>query len=586
MIKQRGPDYLGEKLENLSDQWRGFFATSILWTQGPQLFKQPCIDTDGNILMWNGDIFSGELARSDVADTEVLRNELNTSQNVLETLKKIKGPYSIVYYQKNEKILYFARDRIGRHSLLLKASLKYKWITLSSLANGKFNEFIEVPAIGIFAFKIEDSTLMIYPWSSLETRSENLIQCMEARLGVKIVVLGSLCSSKKEIPLVEPDCQGIDFINGLVSSANADFEILTITKKNVATLQPENLFKFMKSLSDVPEIRTKIERTLELLKKSIQLRVEKKPKFCQNCIRFRFHDENLICNHSKIGILFSGGLDSTLLAALADEFVPKDESIDLVNVAFEKSRNIDTKTPAPKPCNINGEGKFDVPDRKTGRQALAELQKIFPRRTWNFIECNVTQEELQQHRSSRIRSLIHPGATILDESLGCALWFASRASGILASTGKHYDSPSRILLLGMGADELFGGYTRHRTILRRDGWPAVSQELSLELARISERNLGRDDRVVADHGRQSRLPYLDEEFVEYVSSLSPWERCCPIEAMPAGLGDKLLLRLVAHEIGLRETANFPKRAFQFGSRIANPKENAADVSKRLCLEES
>ena len=76
----------------------------------------------------------------------------------------------------------------------------------------------------------------------------------------------------------------------------------------------------------------------------------------------------------------------------------------------------------------------------------------------------------------------------------------------------------------MGADELFGGYTRHRTTLRRGGWSALSRELDAELARISERNLGRDDRVVSDHGRQSRLPYLDERVVEYVSNLKAWER--------------------------------------------------------------
>ena len=52
--------------------------------------------------------------------------------------------------------------------------------------------------------------------------------------------------------------------------------------------------------------------------------------------------------------------------------------------------------------------------------------------------------------------------------------------------------------------------------------------------------------------------------------------------MPPGLGDKLLLRLVAYKIGLYRTANFPKRAFQFGSRIANNKENAKDVSNFGC----
>lgn len=51
--------------------------------------------------------------------------------------------------------------------------------------------------------------------------------------------------------------------------------------------------------------------------------------------------------------------------------------------------------------------------------------------------------------------------------------------------------------------------------------------------------------------------------------------------MPSGLGDKLLLRLLARKLGLQNTATFPKRALQFGSRIANSKENAKNISKRL-----
>lgn len=51
--------------------------------------------------------------------------------------------------------------------------------------------------------------------------------------------------------------------------------------------------------------------------------------------------------------------------------------------------------------------------------------------------------------------------------------------------------------------------------------------------------------------------------------------------MPPGLGDKILLRLVAWRLGLRAAANLPKRAMQFGSRIANSREKGSEVSDRL-----
>lgn len=51
--------------------------------------------------------------------------------------------------------------------------------------------------------------------------------------------------------------------------------------------------------------------------------------------------------------------------------------------------------------------------------------------------------------------------------------------------------------------------------------------------------------------------------------------------MPVGVGDKLLLRLVAWKLGLSKVSTYPKRAMQFGSRIANSHEKGNNVSHRL-----
>ena len=54
-------------------------------------------------------------------------------------------------------------------------------------------------------------------------------------------------------------------------------------------------------------------------------------------------------------------------------------------------------------------------------------------------------------------------------------------------------------------------------------------------------------------------------------------------SLPRGSGEKILLRALALDLGLASTAGEPKRAIQFGSRIAkaeNRKEKGSDKAVR------
>lgn len=160
---------------------------------------------------------------------------------------------------------------------------------------------------------------------------------------------------------------------------------------------------------------------------------------------------------------------------------------------------------------------FKAPDRIT---ALASLTELNQKRNWNLIMVNVSSEELAFERNSTIRHLVHPLCTVLDDSIGCALWFASRGRGLLYPSMQPCQSNARCVLVGIGADEQFAGYARHRTKFSAYGWEGLIEEVEMDVKRISHRNLGRDDRCIGDHGREARFPFLDENVVSFLQSLS------------------------------------------------------------------
>ena len=177
----------------------------------------------------------------------------------------------------------------------------------------------------------------------------------------------------------------------------------------------------------------------------------------------------------------------------------------------------------------------------------------------------------------RLRQLLYPAGTVMDMNIGAALWLAARGTGTLLRPGQLvpqgspdaerplYTSQARVVLLGHGADEIFAGYGRHRTAFKHGGLPVLQAELELDVSRLWLRNLGRDDRIVADCSREARHPFLDEGLLGAVASV-PLRSVADL-TQPLGQGDKALLRAVARRLGLQGAAGRVKRAIQFGSRI-------------------
>ena len=360
-ISSRGPDNLLEKCISLCDNFSGYFAASILWTQGSKITVQPSIDEDGNILLWNGDIFSGNLiGTNNKSDTSIILEAFKSS-DVQYTLQQIKGPYSFIYYQKSSKLLYFGRDFLGRHSLLINFNEFDHCLTLASVASRKLKKIIELPAIGIFIMDLsKDLNLTCFPWRNPNDIFYDSLKKVESLFNIDIKVRNVLFPNKEK---------------------SFDLSSLNLKYFHVDTLDFQNFENIMNSLLEKREIYERVEKLEALLNASVKSRIKKQPSFCKNCLKLVLKEEKIECTHTKLAILFSGGLDSSILSAIADKFVNENESIDLINVAFEKS-----KTNSKNSKTQNQDEMYNVPDRKTGRQSYSELESICPKRNWNFIE--------------------------------------------------------------------------------------------------------------------------------------------------------------------------------------------------------
>uniref|UniRef100_A0A8C1Z5Y4 Asparagine synthetase domain-containing protein 1 n=1 Tax=Cyprinus carpio TaxID=7962 RepID=A0A8C1Z5Y4_CYPCA len=579
-LKHRGPSSSHDITETISN-CSLLFSAHVLHMRG-SLTPQPLRDENGNMLLWNGEVFGGLSVDQGENDTKVVLHHLSMAQctsDMLSLLSQVKGPWAFIYYQKVERCIWFGRDFFGRRSLLWKFDPEGTSFTLSSVASMPVDniqsQWQEVPPSGVYRFDITDSSALgpvvfeFYPWvfhSGEDPNESPELKCEGLPTSVTINSSGLYLSSP-------------------VFPMNTSIKSFTTEQvQNVSQTSVQNLKEFLTNSKK----KAMVSALIDVLSEAVRKRVQYLPA----------PDEMVIPNHMKadIAILFSGGIDSMILAVLADRHIPADKPIDLLNVAFKiqegkvPPKSLKKGRHKKKDCDADETQSdqqsfncFDVPDRITGRAGLQELKNLSPKRQWNFIEINITQEELKEMRQKRICHLVHPLDTVLDDSLGCAVWFAARGTGVInKGVEELYTSEAKVVLTGIGADEQLAGYSRHRVRYKHSGLEGLVKELAMELGRISSRNLGRDDRIIGDHGKEARFPYLDEDVVSFLNGLPVSEKADL--SLPRGVGEKLLLRLAAIELGLGLSALLPKRAMQFGSRIAKLEDNhekASDKCKRL-----
>ncbi|MCK5375846.1 MAG: asparagine synthase B [Acidobacteria bacterium] len=217
------------------------------------------------------------------------------------------------------------------------------------------------------------------------------------------------------------------------------------------------------------------------------------------------------------GALLSGGLDSSIIAALAAKHV---DNLKTFAVGFEGSADLAAARRVARHIGSDHRELILKPDEVV--QALPEILY-----------------HLESFDQDLVRSAV-------------PCYFVSKLAA------DHV----KVVLTGEGADELFAGYRYHRDIVDPD---ALRDELRGSVARMHNINLQRVDRMSMAHGLEARVPFLDREVIALGLSL-------PVEMRlwrkQDGVVEKWILRKAFEDLLPREIVWRTKLQFDEGSGTA------------------
>lgn len=511
-------------------------SASILHMRGPSPTYQPLSLPGGSYLCFNGEIWAGlKGLTSNGSDTVALGEALYAALDGLESgsaragavhgiISALVGPFSFLLWDNVGECLYMGKDGQGRRSLV--------W----SAVGDKEGEGASLT-----------SPLFISS-RGLRLEGERLLSCEE------IPPAGLYTLSKRG----SNTGGGLGVVQRWCEVGGWEISLLPWGPSGAASSAPARTSPLptpAPSTISSHDLAPTIEALLTTLSEAVRVRV----------VSGGGEEEVESPTDpppARIAILFSGGLDCMVLAVLTHRHLPPWETIDLINVDFSAARN--------------------SPDRLSALDGVAELRRVCPGRGFNLLCVDETYANVIQGEAlEATRCAVHPQGTHLDFNLAFVLGAAARGVGYihpgssteegqrgstLPAATTTVTTAARVFLSGLGADEVFGGYGRHRSVFLRGGWEGLERELGEDVGRLWVRNLGRDDRVIAAHGREARWPYLDERVLGFAAA----EPLCVLcdHRLPPGEGDKRLLRLAAHSLGLANAASRVKRAMHFGSRVA------------------
>lgn len=217
-----------------------------------------------------------------------------------------------------------------------------------------------------------------------------------------------------------------------------------------------------------------------------------------------------IDKEKKIGVLFSGGIDSVVIAQIARQFA----EVTCYTAGLEGSQDINYAQEIAKEMELEHKVRL------------------------------IKESEVSDYIRKVVVTICE--ANIMKVGVGIPIFAACEIA------------KEKKLLAGFGGEELFVGYAKFKQF---DSWDDLQKKLWNGLYSIGWKDKYRDCLIANKLGKDLRSPMLDFDLIKTVMRVHPRFKINEQQ-------DKVLLRKIGKELDLPEIAyNRPKKATQYGSGI-------------------
>ncbi len=484
-----------------------FDSISILKYRGSDNFALKVFFKDGNKLIsnFNLDEFRKDFLKSDF--TNKYLGELVFGHNLLSIVERVEQPLE---------------DEFG-NVLIINGEI-YNWKNLDEEFNFNSRNDAEL-VLNLFKyFEIKSMFDLNSVLSKLEgvyafayySKKLNRVFLSRDLLGVKplFYVKGFngefLFASEKKVFL------------RFKGEFNLDFEINELNPRNILEydLSSKSMDFYSRNFFSLKDYYTK---SYEDLKNDLK-------EILFESVRKRIPSKNI-----KVGLLFSGGIDSTFIA-----LVLKELGVDFICYT----------------AKLAGGNIQEAED-------LVYAREIAKKYGFKLKEYSVNLDELEWG-IKEVKNIIEDDDYI-KVSVALPFYYSCKMAK---------DDGVRVIFSGLGSEEIFAGYRRHK----KSDNPNLECLNGLEILHM--RDLYRDDTITMNWGIELRLPFLDYNLIKF-SLRIPMKYRLDLDLDR----DKIILRDIAMDLGLDiKYANRKKKAAQYGSKFDKGIFNLAKKKNKSRLE--